>query len=124
MFSIEREYIFPALQAAAESVHADACPILHCHNPQPGSCDCKCTCHVGLARLALSFYLPASGFSITATPDELRAVIGRNWVIARRSESIIARYGEDVVCLSQSAYDEAQRKAIRAQAEKMGVRLP
>lgn len=47
------------------------------------------------------------------TPDELRAVLGsRNWVIARRTPRIVARYGEDVLCLSPKAYAKAEAEAI------------
>lgn len=35
----------------------------------------------------------------------------RGWVLARRSPNILARYGEDVVCLSSQAYDNAERVA-------------
>lgn len=33
--------------------------------------------------------------------DFLREKIGHNWVIARRTPNIVARYGEDVVCISK-----------------------
>lgn len=36
----------------------------------------------------------------------INARIGQNWVVARRSPAMIARYGEDVVCLSKARYDE------------------
>lgn len=34
---------------------------------------------------------------------------GKNWVIARRTPNILARYGEDVICLSRKRYKEAER---------------
>ena len=40
--------------------------------------------------------------------DWLRKRIGRNWVIARRSKYIVARYGNDVVTLSSKQYAELQ----------------
>jgi len=40
----------------------------------------------------------------------LEAEFGKNWVIAARSPSIVRRYGEDVVCLSQKRYREAERR--------------
>jgi hypothetical protein len=40
----------------------------------------------------------------------LEAEFGKNWVVARRSESIVRRYGEDVTCLSQQRYAEAARR--------------
>jgi hypothetical protein len=36
---------------------------------------------------------------------------GSNWVIARRSPKVIARYGDDVVCLSLKRYRNAERLA-------------
>lgn len=35
-------------------------------------------------------------------------VVGHNWVIARRTSRVIAQYGEDVVCLSQTRYKSLQ----------------
>lgn len=40
-----------------------------------------------------------------------RLVGGSNWVVARRTPNIVARYGESVVCLSQKGYDNAMRLA-------------
>lgn len=34
----------------------------------------------------------------------LRARYGRNWVVARRTSRIVARYGEDVHCFTQGSY--------------------
>lgn len=34
---------------------------------------------------------------------------GKNLVIARRTPNILARYGEDVICLSRRRYREAER---------------
>lgn len=31
----------------------------------------------------------------------VRGQLGTNWVVARRTSRILARYGEDVVCISQ-----------------------
>jgi hypothetical protein len=48
-----------------------------------------------------------------ATVDELRAEIGSsNWVIAKRTPRIVARYGCDVVCLTQKAYFAANERAV------------
>jgi hypothetical protein len=33
--------------------------------------------------------------------DFVRGKLGSNWVVARRSPRILARYGEDVVCISK-----------------------
>jgi hypothetical protein len=38
-----------------------------------------------------------------------RVVGGGNWVIARRTPRILARYGQDVVCLSPKTYANAKR---------------
>ena len=47
------------------------------------------------------------------TADEMRAAIGgKNWVIARRTESIVRRYGKDVICVSPQDYAKAEAKAI------------
>jgi hypothetical protein len=44
--------------------------------------------------------------------DEFRQIVGgSNWVIARRSPHIVARYDSDVVCLSQQKYKNAERLA-------------
>ena len=49
------------------------------------------------------------------TADEMCAAIGgKNWVIARRTESIVRSYGQDVICLSQAKYAAAVAKAIKA----------
>lgn len=40
-----------------------------------------------------------------------KIVGGHNWVIARRSPRILARYGSDVVCLTPKQYTEAERVA-------------
>lgn len=36
---------------------------------------------------------------------------GSNWVLARKTPNILARYGTDVICLSNKKYDEAMRLA-------------
>lgn len=45
----------------------------------------------------------------------MRAKVGRNWVLARRTPSIVRRYGEDVICLSPAKY-KALQAAFDAQA--------
>lgn len=40
----------------------------------------------------------------------LQAKVGKNWVIHRRTEHIIRRYGPDVICLSKSRYRELQEQ--------------
>lgn len=42
--------------------------------------------------------------------EHLRARYGHNWVIARRTSRIVARYGEDVHCFSPSAYAREQEE--------------
>jgi hypothetical protein len=58
---------------------------------------------------------PASEWKLHQEPfpfDEFAKIVGgHNWVIARRSSRIVARYGEDVVCLSARRYREADRLA-------------
>lgn len=39
----------------------------------------------------------------------LRARYGRNWVVARRTPRIVARYGEDVKCFSVAVYDREHK---------------
>ncbi len=40
-----------------------------------------------------------------------RIVGGEHWVIAKRTPSIVSRYGDDVVCLSPKRYQDAERLA-------------
>lgn len=42
----------------------------------------------------------------TTMVDYMNATVGRgrNWVVARRSPRVVAKYGEDVVCLSAARY--------------------
>ncbi len=40
-----------------------------------------------------------------------KIVGGHNWVIARRTPNILARYGQDVVCLTPKSYQNAERLA-------------
>lgn len=53
------------------------------------------------------------------TLDELAAAIGgHNWVVvARRTPRIVARYGEDVICISQRKYLEIRRRIMLARTE-------
>jgi hypothetical protein len=55
------------------------------------------------------------GISFEAWKAEFNRVIGAGprgrWVIARRTPNIMARYGEDVVCLSNKQYENADRIA-------------
>jgi len=52
------------------------------------------------------------------TAEELRAQVGgENWVLHRRTPRIVERYGPDVICLSQRAYAEAERRARVARME-------
>lgn len=46
------------------------------------------------------------------TGKELAAELGDNWVLAKRTKSIVAKYGQDVKCYSQEAYKVAERRAI------------
>lgn len=45
--------------------------------------------------------------------EYLRAKVGSNWVLARRTKRIVERYGADVVCLSRTRY-----KHLEAQYER------
>lgn len=40
----------------------------------------------------------------------MAAMLGRNWVVARRNWRVIRRYGDDVVCISQRRYSELRRE--------------
>lgn len=63
--------------------------------------------------------------------EYMQREVGGNWVIARRTSRIVARYGEDVVCLSQKRYAElehawrlatmAEHPAAAVLARRMGV---
>lgn len=46
-----------------------------------------------------------------------RQIGGANWVLARRTPAIVARYGEDVICLSREKYKDAERRAWLLQTE-------
>lgn len=43
------------------------------------------------------------------TPEELRAILGPNWAICRKTPSNISRYGR---CITRREYDQANRAAI------------
>jgi hypothetical protein len=70
------------------------------------------------------YYTPYQGIPTTAafySLDDFYAVIGgENWVLARRTLSIVASYGEDVICLSPKAYRNAQRLAHLRRTEGFG----
>jgi hypothetical protein len=51
---------------------------------------------------------------------DFNAIVGRNWVVARRTPRIVAAYGEDVICLSPKAYRNAQRLAHLRRTEGFG----
>lgn len=41
--------------------------------------------------------------------NEFAAIVGgHNWVVARRSPRVVAKYGDDVVCLSPKRYAEVE----------------
>ncbi len=40
-----------------------------------------------------------------------KIVGGTNWVLARRTQNVVYRYGDDVICLSHKAYKNAERLA-------------
>lgn len=46
--------------------------------------------------------------AVGGSADFLRKRFGKNWVLARRSSNIVARYGSDVVCLSPKQYAQAE----------------
>lgn len=41
---------------------------------------------------------------MTSFCDFMQQSVGAKWVVARRTPRIIAKYGDDVVCLSPSRY--------------------
>lgn len=43
---------------------------------------------------------------------ELKAELGENWVLARRTKSIVAKYGDNVRCYSHAQYEAAERRAL------------
>ena len=49
-----------------------------------------------------------------ATAEELNTQLGKNWVIARRSQRIIDKYGKDVVCVSNKQFEDAVEQAIES----------
>jgi len=50
-----------------------------------------------------------------ATTDEIRRELGGpNWVIAKRTKGIVARYGEDVIAVSSEKYHAAEIRAIES----------
>jgi hypothetical protein len=63
-------------------------------------------------RLALSV-MNSNGYP---THDELRNIIGSNWVVARRTTRIVREYGESVLCLSPKKLDEAEIRALEMRA--------
>jgi len=86
----EKEFVIPALQATEKWHHVLPSDVQRA------------------LRVALSV-IQTHG---SATVDELRRELGENWVIARRTPAIVARYGEDVRCYSQAQYRDAERRAI------------
>ena len=42
--------------------------------------------------------------------------VGPNWVIRRRTKRIVAKYGFDVVCLSQKAFNALKEEYAKEQA--------
>jgi hypothetical protein len=53
----------------------------------------------------------------SATSEELRAILGPNWVVARRTLRIVQKYGKDVNCVSLRKYHEAERQAIESRVK-------
>lgn len=47
---------------------------------------------------------------MTSYSDFIRDKIGSNWVVARRTPRILAKYGEDVFCISQQALRKIDRE--------------
>lgn len=46
-------------------------------------------------------------------PADLNEEIGgRNWVVARRTQRIIERYGAGVICLSRKQFEAARVRAV------------
>lgn len=55
--------------------------------------------------------------TIPTWPDFLRERVGNNWVLARRTPRIVARYGADVVCLSGKQLRELEREYRKAHGD-------
>jgi hypothetical protein len=47
-----------------------------------------------------------------ATAEEMNRELGDNWVLARRTPAMIAKYGKSVKCYSYKFYGKAQRRAL------------
>lgn len=94
-----------AAEWAAKSAHHPACPIARGRDIETIDKN-PCTCHVKAAKDALSRYKRATEPS--GSLEFLRARFGKNWVLARRTTNIVARYGSDVVCLSKKQYLQAE----------------
>lgn len=63
--------------------------------------------------------MPQASISYEPFPFETfhKIVGGKNWVVARRTPNIVARYGKDVICLSPQRYASAERLAWLLQTE-------
>lgn len=92
MPELEREYTSKALQAV--SAHLSKLPP-----------DVQRS-----VKLALSVIATHGG----PTSEEMRRVLGSNWVLARRTRRIVAQYGDDVKCYSAKQYEAAEREAIES----------
>lgn len=92
MSDLQREYVEAALDAVAQCL-----PML------PNDIQRR----IKLAQSVLVTYG-------SATTEELRRELGANWVIARRTKSIVEKYGEDVRCYTSKQFDEAVRRAIES----------
>lgn len=79
----------------------------------------------GLAAHPLNPYrqteepMPQAPIEFESFPvEQFNRIVGSdNWVVARRSPRITAKYGADVVCLSPKAYANAARLAWLATTE-------
>lgn len=113
---LETDILKPALEAAAASPHRHSCPAAD----ESTAVNPICSCHVGKARLALSYYLD-NGIIHGPNAAELSEVMGANWLIGRRTERIVRQYGEDVKCVTPKQYELAELQAVMLRAKRLRV---
>ena len=107
-------FVQEALRSARDSNHAKTCSFCPTNSGSG-----PCNCHVGKAEFALSLFVHDNLHAPNS--EELREQMGKNWVIARRSPRIVAKYGEDVVCVSPKAFQEHEKRALYTRMSRMGV---
>lgn len=128
---IRLENLVAAALESATVAHANSCPAnaCQCEACKPDT-PALCTCHQGKARFAASLYQTAKDGNrhlwMPHDAEMFREVVGATadgqvWVVARRSPRILAKYGEDVVCLSPAKYAAAERECLRRRCIALGV---